>query len=59
MTLIRSRGGIPLWAGWTKEFRVLVEEDDPVRHERLAAIGKKGTQIRLQKKDDVLLRVPF
>ena len=24
--------------------------DDPVRHERLAAIGKNGTQIRLHKK---------
>ena len=33
--------------------------DDPVRHERLAAIGKNGTQIRLHKKDDVLFRVPF
>ena len=26
------------------------KEDDPVRHERLAAIGKNGTQIRLHKK---------
>ena len=34
-------------------------EGDPVRHERLAAIGKNGTQIRLHKKDDVLFRVPF
>ena len=34
-------------------------EDDPVRHERLAAIGKNGTQIRLHKKDDVLFCVPF
>ena len=25
-------------------------KDDPVRHERLAAIGKNGTQIRLHKK---------
>ena len=33
--------------------------DDPVRHERLAAIGKNGTQIRLHKKDDVFIRVPF
>lgn len=33
--------------------------DDPVRHERLAAIGMNGTQIRLHKKDDVLFRVPF
>ena len=49
----------PLWAGWTKEFRTLLRKDDPVRHERLAAIGKNGTQIRLQKKDDVLFRVPF
>lgn len=40
----------PLWVGWTKEFRTLLREDDPVRHERLAAIGKKGTQIRLHKK---------
>lgn len=37
----------------------LEAEDDPVRHERLAAIGKNGTQIRLHKKDDVLFRVPF
>ena len=59
MTLDRSRGGTPLWVGWTKEFRTLVVEDDPVRHERLAAIGKNGTQIRLHKKDDVLFRVPF
>lgn len=42
--------GIPLRAGWTKEFRTLLGEDDPVRHERLAAIGKNGTQIRLHKK---------
>ena len=35
------------------------KKDDPVRHERLAAIGKNGTQIRLHKKDDVLFRVPF
>ena len=35
------------------------QPDDPVRHERLAAIGKNGTQIRLHKKDDVLFRVPF
>ena len=49
----------PLWVGWTKKFRNLVVEEDPVRHERLAAIGKKGTQIRLQKKDDVFIRVPF
>lgn len=33
--------------------------DDPVRHERLAAIGKNGTQIRLHKKDDVLFHAPF
>ena len=59
MTLDWSRGGTPLWVGWTKEFRTLVVEDDPVRHERLAAIGKNGTQIRLHKKDDVLFRVPF
>lgn len=59
MTLIRSRGGIPLWTGWTKEFRTLLLKDDPVRHERVAAIGKNGTQIRLHKKDDVLFRVPF
>lgn len=59
MTLKRSRGGTPLWVGWTKEFRTLIVGDDPVRHERLAAIGKKGTQIRLQKKDDVLFRAPF
>ena len=44
---------------WTKEFRTLLREDDPVRHERLAAIGKNGTQIRLHKEDDVLFRVPF
>lgn len=49
----------PLWVGWTKEFRTLLREDDPVRHERLAAIGKNGTQNRLHKKDDVLFRVPF
>ena len=30
-------------------------EDDPVRHERLAAIGKNGTQIRFHKKDVVYL----
>ena len=59
MTLGRSRGGTPLWVGWTKEFRTLLREDDPVRHERLAAIGKNGTQIRLHKKDDVLFCVPF
>jgi hypothetical protein len=60
MTLNRSRGGIPLWVGWTKEFRTRWEQmDDPVRHERLAAIGKNGTQIRLHKKDDVLFREPF
>ena len=47
-----------LWGGWTKEFRTL-SKNDPVRHERLAAIGKNGTQIRLHKKDDVLFRVPF
>ena len=57
--LERSRSGIPLWAGWTKEFRTLLRKDDPVRHERLAAIGKNGTQIRLHKKDDDLFRVPF
>jgi len=50
MTLKRSRSGIPLWVGWTKEFRTLLRKDDPVRHERLAAIGKNGTQIRLHKK---------
>jgi len=50
MTLVRSRGGTPLWAGWTKEFRTLPRKDDPVRHERLAAIGKNGIQIRLHKK---------
>lgn len=49
----------PLWVGWTKEFRTLLLKDDPVRHERLAAIGKNGTPIRLHKKDDVLFRVPF
>ena len=49
----------PAWVGWTKEFRTLLLKDDPVRHERLAAIGKNGTQIRLHKKDDVLFRVPF
>jgi hypothetical protein len=39
-----------LWGGWTKEFRTLWKQtDDPVRHERLAAIGKNGTQIRLHK----------
>ena len=59
MTLIGSRSGTPLWVGWTKEFRTLLREDDPVRHERLAAIGKNGTQIRLHKEDDVLFRVPF
>ena len=58
MTLVRSRGGTPLWVGWTKEFRTL-KKDDPVRYERLAAIGKDGTQIRLHKRDDVLFRVPF
>jgi len=50
MTLGWSRGGTPLWVGWTKEFRTLLRKDDPVRHERLAAIGKNGTQIRLHKK---------
>ena len=50
MTLEWSRGGTPLWVGWTKEFRTLLRKDDPVRHERLAAIGKNGTQIRLHKK---------
>jgi len=50
MTLIRSKSGTPLWVGWTKEFRTLPREYDPVRHERLAAIGKNGTQIRLHKK---------
>ncbi len=60
MTLIRSRDGTPLWTGWTKEFRTHWKQmEDPVRHERLAAIGKNGTQIRLHKKDDVLIRVPF
>jgi hypothetical protein len=50
----------PLWEGWTKEFRTRWGQmDDPVRHERLAAIGKNGTQIRLHKKDDVLFREPF
>ena len=50
----------PLWEGWTKEFRTRRKrKDDPVRHERLAAIGKNGTQIRLHKKDDVLFREPF
>ena len=50
----------PLWVGWTKEFRTRWKQtDDPVRHERLATIGKNGTQIRLHKKDDVLFRVPF
>ena len=37
--------------------RVII--DRLIRYERLAAIVKKGTQIRLQKKDDVLFRVPF
>lgn len=51
MTLKRSRDGTPLWTGWTKEFRTRRKgTDDPVRHERLAAIGKNGTQIRLHKK---------
>ncbi len=50
MTLDWSRGGTPLWVGWTKEFRTLVVEDDPVRPERLAAIGKNGTHNRLHKK---------
>ena len=59
MTLIRSKSGTPLWVGWTKEFRTLPREYDPVRHERLAAIGKNGTQIRLHKKDDVIFRAPF
>lgn len=31
--------------------------DAPVRHGRLVAIGKKGIQIRLHKKDDVFIRV--
>ncbi len=31
--------------------------DDPVRHERLAAIGKNGTQIRLHKEDDVFVNL--
>uniref|UniRef100_UPI000478E818 hypothetical protein n=1 Tax=Butyrivibrio sp. AD3002 TaxID=1280670 RepID=UPI000478E818 len=59
MTLDRSKSGTPLWVGWTKEFRTLLREKDPVRHERLAAIGKNGTQIRLHKKDDVIFRAPF
>lgn len=29
---------------------LFLRKDDPVRHERLAAIGKNGTQIRLQKR---------
>ena len=50
----------PLWEGWTKEFRTYWRQlDDPVRHERLAAIGKNGRDIRLHKIDDVLFRAPF
>lgn len=33
--------------------------DNLVRYERLAAIEKNGTQIRLHKKDDVLICVPL
>lgn len=50
---IRVRGGegTPLLSGWTKEFRFRQEwKATPVRHEKLAAIGKKVTQIRLHKK---------
>ena len=36
-----------------------MKKDGPVRHERLAAIGKNGAQIRLHKEDDVLFSVPF
>jgi len=43
MTLVGSRSGTPLWEGWTKEFRSLKASDEPVRHERLAAIEKNGT----------------
>ena len=39
-----SRAGIPLCVCLTKELGTLLREDDPVRHERLAAIGKNGTQ---------------
>ena len=35
----------PLWVGWTKEYRTLLLKDDPVRHERLAAIGKQWAHI--------------
>ncbi len=33
--------------------------NNPIRYERLAAIGKNETQIRLYKKDDVLFCVLF
>ena len=59
MTLKRSRSDTRLWAGWTKEFRTHLWVDDPVRHERVAAIEKNGIGIRLYKKDDVLFRAPF
>jgi hypothetical protein len=51
MTLVRSRSDTPLWEGWTKEFRTLILViDDPVRYERLAAIGKNGTQFAVIKR---------
>lgn len=60
MTLLRSRSGTHYGKAGRRNLGPDVNEsDDPVRHERLAAIGKNGTQIRLHKKDDVLFRVPF
>ena len=41
----------PLWTGWTKEFRTHRKQmDDPVRHERLAAIGRMGHRFAFRKR---------
>lgn len=58
-TLVRSRGGTHYGEAGRRNLGLFQSKDDPVRHERLAAIGKNGTQIRLHKKDDVLFREPF
>ena len=60
MTLTRSKSGTPLWVGWTKEFRThRKRKDDPVRHERLAAIGNMGYEFAFIKSDDVYFGVPM
>ena len=50
MTLVGSRGGTNYGEAGRRNLGLFQRKNDPVRHERLAAIGKNGTQIRLHKK---------